>query len=89
MPLHQCAVGAQSLEANAKGELDGFYTLLMATADQLLLVRDPFACKPAVVAETDDYVAVASEFRSLAELPGVENARLFEPLPEEIYAWRV
>ena len=49
----------------------------------------PFACKPAVVAETDDYVAIASEFRSLAQLPGVKNAKLFEPMPEEIYVWKV
>src|SRR5262249_14511271 len=39
---------------------DGFYTLLIGTADRLTLVRDAFACKPAVVAETDDYVAVAT-----------------------------
>jgi amidophosphoribosyltransferase len=70
-------------------ELDGFYTLLMATADKLVLVRDAFACKPAVVAETDDYVAIASEFRGLAGLPGVRHARLFEPMPEEIYSWQV
>lgn len=70
-------------------ELDGFYTLVMATAGQIVLVRDAFACKPAVVAETDDYVAIASEFRSLAHLPGIAQARLFEPMPEEIYAWRV
>jgi methylamine---glutamate N-methyltransferase subunit A len=70
-------------------ELDGFYTLLMATADQLVLVRDAFACKPAVAAETDDYIAVASEFRSLAHLPGVKQARLFEPMPERIYSWNV
>jgi amidophosphoribosyltransferase len=70
-------------------ELDGFYTLLMATADQLVLVRDAFACKPAVAAETDDYVAIASEFRSLAHLPGVKEARLFEPMPERIYSWNV
>jgi methylamine---glutamate N-methyltransferase subunit A len=70
-------------------ELDGFFTLLMATADKLVLVRDAFACKPAVVAETDDYVAIASEFRGLAGLPGVKNARLFEPMPEEIYSWKV
>jgi methylamine---glutamate N-methyltransferase subunit A len=70
-------------------ELDGFYTLLMATSDRLVLVRDPFACKPAVVAETDDYVAVASEFRSLAHLPGVDDANLFEPRPETIYSWSV
>jgi glutamate synthase domain-containing protein 1 len=70
-------------------ELDGFYTLLMATADRMVLVRDPFACKPAVVAETDDYVAVASEYRSLAHLPGVDTAKLFEPSPETIYSWSV
>jgi glutamate synthase domain-containing protein 1 len=70
-------------------ELDGFYTLLIATGDQMTLVRDAFACKPAVVAETDQYVAISSEFRSLAHLPGVENANIFEPLPEVIYSWKV
>jgi amidophosphoribosyltransferase len=70
-------------------ELDGFYTFLMGTDDQLALVRDAFACKPAIVAETEDYVAVASEFRSLAHLPGVRNAKLFEPKPQEVYAWRI
>ena len=68
-------------------ELDGFYTLLIATGSKLVLVRDAFACKPAVVAETDDYVAVSSEFRSLAHLPGVEDANIFEPVPERIYSW--
>jgi glutamate synthase domain-containing protein 1 len=70
-------------------ELDGFYTFLMGTADKLALVRDAFACKPAVVAETNDYVAIASEFRSLAHLPDVKNAYIYEPAPEEIYVWAV
>jgi glutamine phosphoribosylpyrophosphate amidotransferase len=70
-------------------ELDGFYTFLMGTDDQLALVRDAFACKPAIVAETDDYVAVASEFRGLAHLPGVHKAKLFEPKPQEVYSWRI
>jgi amidophosphoribosyltransferase len=69
--------------------LDGFYTFLMGTATELALIRDPFACKPAVVAETDDYVAIASEFRSLAHLPGIKNAKVFEPAPEEMYVWSV
>jgi glutamate synthase domain-containing protein 1 len=73
----------------AFAELDGFYTLLFGTATSLTLVRDAFACKPAVVAETDDYVAISSEFRSLAHLPGVEDAKIFEPLPEELYTWSV
>jgi glutamate synthase domain-containing protein 1 len=70
-------------------ELDGFFTLLMATADKLVLVRDAFACKPAVAAETDDYVAISSEFRSLAHLPGIKHAQIFEPGPERIYSWNV
>jgi len=69
--------------------LDGFYTFLMGTDVELLIVRDAFACKPAVVAETDDYVAIASEFRSLAHLPQIGHASLFEPKPEEIYKWRI
>jgi glutamate synthase domain-containing protein 1 len=68
--------------------LDGFYTFLMGTPTQLALIRDPFACKPAVVAETDHYVAIASEFRSLAHLPDVKHATVFEPAPEEMYVWK-
>lgn len=70
-------------------QLDGFYTLLMATGDQMTLVRDAFACKPAVVAQTADYVAVGSEYRALAHLPGVAQAEIFEPRPEEIYSWKL
>jgi glutamate synthase domain-containing protein 1 len=70
-------------------ELDGFFTFLMGTDTELLVTRDAFACKPAIVAETDDYVAIASEFRSLAHLPGIAHATLFEPKPEEIYSWRI
>jgi amidophosphoribosyltransferase len=70
-------------------QLDGFFTFLMGTGQELLIVRDAFACKPAVVAETDDYVAIASEFRSLAHLPDISQASLFEPKPEEIYSWRI
>lgn len=70
-------------------ELDGFYTFLMGTDQELLIVRDAFACKPAIVAETNDYVAVASEFRSLAHLPDIGHANFFEPKPEQIYSWRI
>jgi glutamate synthase domain-containing protein 1 len=70
-------------------ELDGFFTFLMGTDKEMVIVRDAFACKPAVVAETDDYVAIASEFRSLAHLPGVRHAYVFEPKPEEVYSWKV
>jgi glutamate synthase domain-containing protein 1 len=66
---------------------DGFFTLLVATGDEIAVVRDSFACKPMVVAETDDYVAIASEYVALADLPGIEKADVFEPMPEEIHTW--
>jgi methylamine---glutamate N-methyltransferase subunit A len=90
--LHWRLEQGESLEValhHAFEDFDGFFTFLMGTADKLALVRDPFACKPAVVAETDDYVAIASEFRSLAHLPGVRHANVFEPKPEEVYSWAV
>ena len=70
-------------------DVDGFYTLLMAGREGLAIVRDTFACKPAVVAETDDWVAIASEYRSLKHLPGIDDAEIFEPAPEEIHVWKI
>ncbi len=66
---------------------DGFYTLLVSTANSFAVVRDAIACKPAVIAETSDWVAMASEYRYLAGLPGVADARIFEPEPEQVYLW--
>ena len=66
---------------------DGFYTLLVSDHDSFAVVRDAIACKPAVIAEADDWVAMASEYRALVGLPGIENARIWEPEPEVIYAW--
>lgn len=66
---------------------DGFYTLVVTTADGMAVLRDPIACKPAIIAETDQWVAMASEYRALAGLPGIESARIFEPEPGEVYTW--
>jgi methylamine---glutamate N-methyltransferase subunit A len=51
------------------------------------VLRDPIACKPAVLAETDDWVAMSSEYRAIAVLPGAADARLWEPEPSVVYAW--
>ncbi|AQT82056.1 glutamine amidotransferase [Mycolicibacterium litorale] len=66
---------------------DGFYTLLVSNHDSFAVVRDAIACKPAVIAETADWVAMGSEYRALAGLPGVEKAVIWEPEPEVVYAW--
>jgi glutamate synthase domain-containing protein 1 len=76
----------EALEAGLE-DLDGFYTFAVGTEEGFAVLRDPIACKPAVMAETDDYVAMASEYRSLAGLPGIENARLWEPEPGVVYNW--
>ena len=68
-------------------EMDGFFTLLVSTRTQFAVVRDSFACKPAVIAQTGDYVAMASEYQALTSLPGIADAEVFEPVPEEIYIW--
>jgi glutamate synthase domain-containing protein 1 len=68
-------------------DLDGFYTFAVGTADGFAVLRDPIACKPAVMAETDEWVAMASEYRALAMLPGAADARVWEPEPAVVYAW--
>jgi methylamine---glutamate N-methyltransferase subunit A len=68
-------------------DLDGFYTFAIGTADGFAVFRDPIACKPAVMAETEDWVAMSSEFRAIAVLPGADHARIWEPAPATPYVW--
>ena len=68
-------------------DLDGFYTFAIGTHDGFAVVRDPIACKPAIMAETDDWVAMASEFRAIECLPGANQAYIWEPEPAQIYSW--
>ena len=68
-------------------DLDGFFTFVVGTRDGFGVVRDPIACKPAVMAETDQYVAFGSEYRALVGLPGIEGARVWEPEPATVYFW--
>jgi len=77
---------AQAL-THSLADLDGFYTFVVGTETGFAVLRDPIACKPAVMAETDGCVAFASEYRALAHLPGIAAARVFEPEPGRVYAW--
>jgi glutamate synthase domain-containing protein 1 len=72
---------------SALGTLDGFYTFVVGTEHGFGVLRDPVACKPAVMAETEDYVAFGSEYRAMADLPGIGRAHLFEPEPAKVYFW--
>jgi glutamate synthase domain-containing protein 1 len=77
---------AEALQAGLK-DLDGFYTFVVGTRTGFAVLRDPICCKPAVMAETDDWVAFGSEYRALASLPGIADARVWEPEPGRVYAW--
>jgi glutamate synthase domain-containing protein 1 len=68
-------------------DLDGFYTFVVGTKTGFGVLRDPIACKPAVLAETDQYAAFGSEYRALVDLPEIENARVWEPEPATVYFW--
>lgn len=87
---HKLAQGMDLGDALRAGldDLDGFYTFVVGTRDGFGVVRDPIACKPAVMAETDQYVAFGSEYRALVDLPGIENARVWEPEPATVYFWK-
>ena len=79
-----------SLEQALEGclhDLDGFYTFAVGTADGFAVLRDPIACKPAVMAETEEWVAMASEYRAIAVLPGADRANMWEPEPGRVYVW--
>jgi glutamate synthase domain-containing protein 1 len=86
LKLREGATLAEALEAGLR-DLDGFYTFVVGTEDGFAVMRDPISCKPAVMAETDRYVAFGSEYRALAMLPGIDEARVFEPEPARVYAW--
>ena len=79
--------GLDAALEHAIEDLDGFYTFAIGSLDGFAVVRDPIACKPAVIAETDDWVAMASEFRSIAVLPDARNANIWEPEPSRVYSW--
>lgn len=72
---------------HALDDLDGFFTFAIGTRDGFAVIRDPIACKPAVLAETEDYVAMASEYQALASLPNIDQAKVWEPEPATLYVW--
>jgi glutamate synthase domain-containing protein 1 len=84
--LREGASLEQAMEG-ALSALDGFYTFVVGTESGFGVLRDPIACKPAVMAETDRWVAFGTEYRALVDLPGVENAKVWEPEPARVYRW--
>jgi glutamate synthase domain-containing protein 1 len=68
-------------------DLDGFFTFVVGIKNGFGVLRDRIACKPAVLAETDQYVAFGSEYRALTNLPNINLAKVWEPEPATVYFW--
>ena len=85
------SLGESVVEALKSGlsDLDGFYTFAIGTRDGFSVLRDPIACKPAVLAENDNWVAMSSEYRSIARLPDAKHSNIWEPAPGQIHSWGV
>lgn len=68
-------------------EIDGVFTYLVATSDQLGMAKDTMAAKPLVLYESDDLIAMASEevaIRSI--LP--QEIDTTDPYDEEVRVWQ-
>ncbi len=67
-------------------DMDGAFCCLAVTATEMGFVKDPYAFKPLVVAETGDFVAVATEEIAIrSAIPG--NYKVSEAQVEEVRVW--
>lgn len=80
----------KSLESGLQSmlrDMDGSFSCLALTATELGFVKDPFAFKPLVVAETDRFVALATEEVAIrAAIPG--DYRVREAQVKEFKVWQ-
>ncbi len=68
-------------------EIDGVFTYLVCTRDQLGMAKDTMAAKPLVLYESDDLIAMASEEVAIrAILP--EEIDTTDPYDEEVRVWQ-
>jgi methylamine---glutamate N-methyltransferase subunit A len=67
-------------------DLDGSFSYLAATGDSLAYVRDRFGFKPLMVAETNDFVAIATEENALRQAFGRDFVAR-EPAPGTMAVW--
>ncbi|MAO28107.1 glutamine amidotransferase [Roseovarius nubinhibens] len=86
---HNLANGVSLEESlrNSINEIDGVFTYLVATKDQLGMAKDTMAAKPLVLYESDDLIAMASEEVAIrAILP--EEIDTYDPYDEEVRVWQ-
>lgn len=68
-------------------EIDGVFTYLVTTKDQLGMAKDSMAAKPMVLYESDDMVALASEEVAIRAIVPHE-IDTWDPYDEEVRVWQ-
>lgn len=76
----------EALEASLD-DFDGSFSYLVASGDAMGFARDPFALKPLVTVETDDYIAVANEEIAIRAALGSDGVA-HEPSGHVFRLWR-
>ena len=72
---------------NSVEYLDGVFTYLVATKDELGMAKDVMAAKPMVVYEGDDMIALASEEVAIRKLFD-HHIETFDPYHGEVRVWQ-
>ena len=86
---HNLANGVELEESLKRSieEIDGVFTYLVCTKDQLGMAKDTMAAKPLVLYESDDLIAMASEEVAIrAILP--HEIDTTDPYDEEVRVWQ-
>ncbi len=80
-------IALEDVLESSLGDFDGSFSYLVSTSDSIGFAKDPFAFKPLLFAETDDFVAIATEEIAIrSAFPGSYTVR--EALSKETRIWQ-
>ena len=80
-------IGLEEAMRSSLTDLDGVFTYMVATQDQLGMAKDSMAAKPMVLYESDDLVALASEEVAIRSLLPHE-IDTYDPFEGEVKVWQ-
>ena len=76
----------ETLDQSIK-DFDGTYSFAVSTKDEIGYAKDMLGAKPLVVADTEQYVALASEEVAIQRITHDPNLITYEPYPLKVQTW--
>ncbi|MDP6949234.1 MAG: hypothetical protein QF485_09305 [Arenicellales bacterium] len=83
----ECGDNLEEAMLRSVDELDGVFTYVVATSDQLGMAKDVMAAKPMVLYESEDFVALASEEVAIRSVFPHE-IDTYDPYEGEVMVWQ-